>query len=141
MTLASSRYVIAVRRRLRTTLGKRFSRFALVAVAAVASTQITATLLLGVAHVSAGLSGALAAMVGAAVSYVLSRWAWERKGRPDLLRETLPFWAVSVVVWIVLGLTAHFASLWATSMGLDHWERVAFVDGAIFLATSPDHPQ
>jgi hypothetical protein len=37
---------------------------------------------------------------------VLSRWAWERKGRPDLLRETLPFWiAFGVATLISYGFT------------------------------------
>lgn len=123
-----------VQRKLRTTVGKRFGRFVLVAAGALLASQISLTLLLGVAHVSSGASGIAAAIVGAGVSYVLSRWAWERKGRPHLLRETLPFWLVSVGAWIVLGATTHFSSLWAHSMGLGHWERVAFVDGAYFVA-------
>jgi hypothetical protein len=28
---------------------------------------------------------------GAVVSYALTRWTWNRTGRPDMLRETLPF--------------------------------------------------
>lgn len=93
-----------IRRRLEGDTGQRFARFVLVAVAAVIATQIALVLFLGPAHMSAGISGVLAAMVGAAVSYVLSRWAWERKGRPHLLKETLPFWIVSVAAWILLGL-------------------------------------
>ena len=72
-------------------------------------------LLLGVFHVSAGLSGVLGAITGAAVSYVLSRWAWERKGRPHLFKETLPFWLISLGAWFVLGATSHYASVWAVS--------------------------
>ncbi len=125
-----------VQRKLRTAVGKRFSRFVLVAAASVVASQVALTLLLGAAHVSSGTSGVLAAMVGAAVSYVLSRWAWERKGKPNLLKETLPFWAVSVGAWLVLGLATHFASLWANSMGMAYGstKHVAFVDGAYFLA-------
>ena len=73
-------------------------------------------------------------MVGATVSYILSRWAWERKGRPHVLKETLPFWAVSVGAWIVLGLASHYASVWAISAGLGHWQRVAVVNTAYLLA-------
>jgi putative flippase GtrA len=112
MASVSSRLVTAtvrrlpapVRRKLEGETGQRFLRFVLVAVAAVVSSQIALILLLDVAHRTAGISGALAGMVGAAVSYVLSRWAWERKGRPHLLKETLPFWIVAVAAWIVLGL-------------------------------------
>jgi putative flippase GtrA len=124
----------AVRRRLRSRTGKRFVRFVPVSVAAVVSSQITLALLVGVTGLSAGASGVIASMAGAAVSYVLSRWAWERKGRPHVLRETLPFWAVSVGAWIVLGMTSHFASIWAHSAGFEGWQRVAVVNGAYFLA-------
>ena len=134
MTAVSPKIVAAVQSRLRTTVGKRFSRFVLVAIASLASSLLTLSLLIGVFHVSAGLAGVLGAIVGAAVSYVLSRWAWERKGRPHLLKETLPFWLVSLGAWAVLGLTSHYASVWALSEGKTHWERVLIVDGAYLLA-------
>jgi putative flippase GtrA len=134
MTSVSPKIVAVVQRRLRTTVGKRFSRFVLVAVVSLASSLVTLSLLLGVFHMTAGLAGVLGAIVGAAVSYVLSRWAWERKGRPHLLKETLPFWLVSLGAWVVLGLTSHYASVWAVSEGHTHWERVLIVDGAYLLA-------
>jgi putative flippase GtrA len=134
MTLGSSRIVTSARRLYQTSVGKRFSRFVLVAAAALAASQLTLILLIGVVGMSPGISGGVAAVAGALVSYVLSRWAWERKGRPHLLKETLPFWAVSVGAWIVLGAASHFASVWANSMDLGHWERVAFVAAAYFVA-------
>jgi putative flippase GtrA len=134
MTSVSPKIVAVVQRGLRTSVGKRFSRFVLVAVVSLASSLLTLSLLIGVFHMSAGLAGVVGAIVGAAVSYVLSRWAWERKGRPHLLKETLPFWLVSMGAWAVLGLTSHYASLWALSMGHTHWDRVLIVDGAYLLA-------
>jgi putative flippase GtrA len=98
-----------------------------------AASQITLAVLVGVTQHSAGVSAVIASMVGAAVSYVLSRWAWERKGKPHLLKETLPFWLVSVSAWIVLGLASHYASVWAVSMDLGHWQRVAVVNAAYLL--------
>ena len=77
------------------------------------TSQVVLGLLTGPVNLSAGASGVIASMTAALVSYLLSRWAWERKGRPDLLRETVPFWLVSVAVWAILGLTSHFASVWA----------------------------
>jgi putative flippase GtrA len=125
---------ISLRRKLRTNTGKRFMRFVPVSLAAVAASQITLAVLIGVTRLSAGTSGVLASIAGAAVSYILSRWAWERKGRPHVLKETLPFWAVAIGAWIVLGLTSHYASVWATSNGLSHWERVAVVNVAYLAA-------
>jgi putative flippase GtrA len=120
-------------RKLRTEAGLRFMRFVLVAIAAVVTSQIALVIFTGPLKWTGFLSGFVASMIAAAVSYILSRWAWERKGKPDWLRETLPFWGVSVAVWIVLGLTTHFASVWANSMDLHHLKRHLVINGAYFV--------
>jgi putative flippase GtrA len=131
---ASQRFLPAlIARWLETEAGRRFGRFILVALAAVITSQVVLGLLTGPVNLDAGLSGVIAAMVAALVSYLLSRWAWERKGKPDLLRETLPFWAVSLAVWAILGLTSHFASEWAYSMGYTHLMKHVVVQGAYLL--------
>jgi putative flippase GtrA len=123
-----------LRRKLRSEPGKRFMRFVPVSLAALASSQIALAVLVGLVGMSAGTAAFLASILGAGVSYVLSRWAWERKGRPDLLRETLPFWVVSVAAWTFLSFASHEASLWSRHMGHSHWEHVAVVNGAYFIA-------
>jgi putative flippase GtrA len=119
-----------IERKLRTEAGKRFLRFVPVALAAVITSQVVLAVLTGPVNLGGFTSGVLASITAAAVSYVLSRWAWERKGKPDLLRETLPFWAVSIAVWIILGLTTKYANEWAHSMGMHHLERHLVVNGA-----------
>jgi len=120
-------------RRLGDEGSRRFVRFVAAALAAVITSQIVLGLLTGPINLSAGASGVIAAMVAALVSYLMSRWAWERKGKPDLLRETLPFWVVSLAVWAILGGTSHFASVWAHSMGYTHLKKHIVVQGAYFL--------
>src|SRR5215469_1567890 len=123
-----------VARRLGAEGARRFVRFVAAALAAVITSQIVLGLLTGPVDLnSAGAAGVIAAVVAALVSYLLSRWAWERKGKPDLLRETLPFWAVSLAVWVVLGMTSHFASVWAHSMGYTHLKKHVIVQGAYLL--------
>jgi putative flippase GtrA len=122
-----------VRRRLQTEAGKRFMRFVPVAIAALLSSQITLAVLVWM-DVTAGKAALCASIVGALVSYLLSRWAWERKGRPDLLRETVPFWAVSLAVWGVLSLTSHYAGAFAKHEHLHHLARVGVVNGAYLAA-------
>jgi len=134
MTLGSTRIGAAVERRLKTPVGKRFSRFILVAAGAVIASQVTLAVCLGPIGWTAGRSALTAWLAGAAVSYVLSRWAWERKGRPDLLKETLPFWIVAVGTAIVLTLTTKWANQRAIAMDMSHAERVLFVGAAYFLA-------
>jgi putative flippase GtrA len=123
-----------VRRKLQSDPGRQFLRFLPVSLAALASSQLALLVFLGVMGLTAGTAGFIASMVGAAVSYVLSRWAWGRKGRPDLLRETLPFWIVSAAAWTFLSFASHEASLWSRSMGHSHWQRVAVVAVVYFLA-------
>ena len=118
---------------LRTDAGNRFLRFLPAAAAAVITSQAVLAILTGPVNLGGFTSGVLASMTAAAVSYLLSRWAWERKGRPDLLREALPFWVISITVWVILGLTAKLANSWAVSDGLHHLERHLVVNGAYLI--------
>jgi putative flippase GtrA len=123
-----------VRRKLQSGPGRQFLRFVPVSLAALASSQVALILMVGVIGVTAGTAGFVASVIGACVSYVLSRWAWGRKGRPDLLRETLPFWLVSAAAWTFLSFSSHEASVWSRSMDHSHWERVAVVAVVYFMA-------
>ena len=134
MALASSRIGAALIRKARSNVGVRFTRFTLVAVASVVASQVALSIFIGPAHMTAGISGGLAAIIGAAVSYVLSRWAWERKGKPQLLKETLPFWLVSIVAWIILGLAAKLGVALAEAMEVDGLKRVLVTDTTYFAA-------
>src|SRR6516165_6116948 len=134
MTLGSTRIGAAVERRLHTPVGKRFSRFILVATGAVIASQVTLAVCLGPIGWGAGRSALTAWLVGAVVSYVLSRWAWERKGKPNLLKETLPFCIVAVGTAVVLTGTSKWANQRALAMGLPDHERLLFVGAAYFLA-------
>src|SRR5580698_3852325 len=124
-----------LQRRLRSTVVKRFIRFAPAAFCAVAATQITYIICLGPANLTAGVAGFAGWFAGAAVSYVISRWAWERKGRPHLLKETLPFWLISLGVGVVLTLTSKFAHAEARHLGLHRVEEVIFAQG-LYLAAN-----
>ena len=134
MALASSRIGSALIRKARSNVGVRFTRFTLVAVASVVASQVALSIFIGPANMTAGISGGLAAIIGAAVSYVLSRWAWERKGKPQLLKETLPFWLVSVVAWIILGLAAKLGVALAEAMEVDGLKRVLVTDTTYLAA-------
>jgi putative flippase GtrA len=123
-----------LRRRLRTGGGRRLVRFAPAALAALVATQVT-YFICQIAHVSAGIAGAAGWVAGALVSYVLSRWAWERKGRPHLIKETLPFWLISLGVLVVLTATSKFAHAEARNLGLHRVEEVLFAQG-LYLAAN-----
>ncbi len=125
-----------LREKVRSNVVKRFVRFAPAAVCAVAATQITYIICIGPANLTAGISGALGWFAGAAVSYVISRWAWERKGRPNVLRETIPFAIVSICAGVILTLASKFGSSVAASMGLHHGVGKVLVADAFYFAAN-----
>lgn len=123
----------ALASRLQTRFGTQFARFALVAIVSLAASEIT----LGIAYtagVPSGRAGLMGWLAGAATSYVLSRWAWQRKGRPHLLKETLPFWAISLGTASVLTTTTHYAGVYAKSHDMLGFTGLAVVGTAYLVA-------
>ncbi len=134
MALAQNRFVAAVWGRLRTKVGVRFTRFAGVALASLATSEILLSICNGVLHMTATPAALISTFGGAAVSYVLSRWAWERKGRPDVLRETVPFWVISGLVWVILWLATKLGYHMAQWLGLHGFKHVLLVDLVYLVA-------
>lgn len=128
MAMTSNRLGEKLSRKARSTLGLRFGRFAVAAISAFVTTEVVLTICAGPLHLSATWASLIAWFSGALVSYVLSRWAWKRKGRPSLLKETLPFWIVSAMVVAILWVATKFAYHAATWLNLTGVERVLFVD-------------
>ena len=134
MAPAQNRLIAPVWAKLRTKVGVRFTRFALVAVAALATSEILLSICNGVFHMTATPAALISTFSGAAVSYVLSRWAWERKGKPDVLRETVPFWVISGMVWVILWLATKLGYHMASWLGLHGAKHVLLVDLVYLVA-------
>ena len=124
-----------LRRRLGPDGGKRLLRFAPAALLALAATQVTYFFCASVLNSTGRIAGAAGWLAGAIVSYAVSRWAWERRGKPNLLKETLPFVAISLVVGAVLTEASHFAYREATVLSLHGAERAVFLQG-LYLAAN-----
>jgi putative flippase GtrA len=120
--------------RLRGKVGVRFVRFVGVAVTSLATSEVTLALCDAAFHLGAIPAAVLSWFTGAVVSYLLSRWAWDRKGKPDLLRETLPFWIISVVVVVILTLSTKLGYAIATDHHLHGISHAAVVGGIYFIA-------
>ncbi len=125
-----------LRHRLESPGGRRLLRFAPAAVLALAATQTTYFICVSVVHSTGRVSGFAGWLAGAVVSYAVSRWAWERRGRPHLFRETLPFVAVSLGVGAVLTEVSHFAYQAGQAMGLHGIEFGLFVQGLYIAANA-----
>ena len=128
MALVTNRLGDTLTQKARSKLGIRFGRFTVAAIAAFATTEVVLTICAGPLDLTATWASIIAWFSGALVSYVLSRWAWKRKGRPSLLKETLPFWIVSAMVVVILLLATKFAYHSAGWMNLTGVERVLYVD-------------
>jgi putative flippase GtrA len=134
MALATKGLGDALAQKARSKLGIRFGRFTVAAVAAFATTEVVLTICAGPLGLTATWASLISWFSGALVSYVLSRWAWKRKGRPNLLKETLPFWIVSAMVVAILTVATKFAYHAAGWMDLTGAERVLFVDAVYGVA-------
>lgn len=135
MTLAQNRLVANVWTKLRSKVGVRFTRFVGVAVASLGASMLALSLCDGVFHLTSTVSAIISWFCGAVVSYVLSRWAWERKGKPDVLRETIPFWVISAVVVVILSLATKLGYKMALVMHVHSgFKHVLIVEGAYFVA-------
>jgi putative flippase GtrA len=129
MALVTNRLGETITRKARTTLGIRFGRFAIAAISAFATSEIVYV----ICAVPLKLSSTVATLVGwfsgVVVSYVLSRWAWERKGRPNVLKETVPFGIVSAIVIVVLELADKYLGYHPAT-----WWHLHGTERALYLA-------
>src|ERR1700733_3451469 len=134
MALVTNRLGDTLAQKARSKLGIRLGRFPVAAIAAFTTTEVVLTICAGPLDLTATWASIVAWFSGALVSYVLSRWAWKRKGRPSLLKETLPFWVVSAMVVAIVVVATTFAYHAASWLDLTGVERVLFVDLVYGLA-------
>jgi putative flippase GtrA len=129
MAITSSRLGETLTRKVRSTLGIRFGRFAVAAISAFATSEIVYVVCAGPLALSSTEATLIGWFSGVVVSYVLSRWAWERKGRPNLLRETVPFCVVSAIVIVVLELADKYLGYHPAA-----WWHLHGAERALYLA-------
>ncbi len=129
MALVSNRLGDTLAQKARSKLGIRFGRFAVAAISAFATSEITYTICAGPLALSATEATLVGWFSGVVVSYLLSRWAWERKGRPNLLRETLPFCVVSAIVIVILELADKYLGYHPAA-----WWHLHGAERALYLA-------
>jgi putative flippase GtrA len=139
MALVTNRLSETITRKARTTLGIRFGRFAIAAIAAFGTSEIIYTICAGPLNLSSTVATLVGWFSGVVVSYLLSRWAWERKGRPNVLKETVPFCIVSAIVIVVLELAdkylGYHPAAWMHLYGTERALYLAAVYGAANLFT------
>jgi putative flippase GtrA len=134
MALVSNPHRGTLTGKARGKLGVRFGRFAVAAITAFATTEVVLTICAGPLELTATWASLISWFSGALVSYVLSRWAWKRKGRPNVLRETVPFWIVSAMVVAILTVATKFGYHSSSWLHLSGAERLLYVDAVYGVA-------
>jgi hypothetical protein len=134
MAHAYNEPLAALERTLRGALRVQFARFAGAALAALTATEVALTIGNGVFHLTSTPAALVSWFAGAVVSYALSRWAWRRTGRPDVLRETIPFWAISAAVIVILAIANKLGYRSAAWLHLTGAQHVLWVDFIWLLA-------
>ena len=135
MALAESRPGVGLRSWLRGRVNARFIRFMGVSAVALTTSLVVLGVCDGVLHLTSVPAALLSQVGGAIVSYVLSRWAWERRGKPDVLRETIPFWIVFGVATVISTLATKLGYRMAAWSHLHGFERVLIVE-VVYLAAN-----
>jgi hypothetical protein len=106
----------------------RLARVSAAALAALAATEVALTIGHGAVHLAPVPATLLSWFPGAVISYVLSRWVRNRAGRPDLPNETIPFWAISVLLLMLLTLATEAGCRSAVVLHFTGVTNVLWVD-------------
>jgi putative flippase GtrA len=110
---------------------RRFSKYAVGSVVAFGASNVAFLLLYGLGLTSPQVASVLAFAAGIPVNYVLNRrWAWQRRGRPGLRDELLPYAAVVATSVIGSAVGTWAADRWVQSAGLPRAVEVGVVDAA-----------
>lgn len=121
---------------------RRFSRYAVGSVVAFGASNLAFLLLYGLGWTSPQVASVLAFAAGIPVNYVLNRrWAWQRRGRPALRAELLPYSGVVALSVVSSAVGTWAVDRWLQSVDLPRAVEVVLVDatfiainGALFLA-------
>jgi putative flippase GtrA len=115
---------------------RRFSKYAVGSVVAFGASNVAFLVLYGLGLTSPQVASVLAFAAGIPVNYVLNRrWAWERRGRPGVRDELLPYAAVVATSVIGSAVGTWAADRWVQSADLPRALEVGFVDAA-FVAVN-----
>lgn len=122
---------------LRSTLAARagtFARYGAGSLVALGCSELVLIGSYGYLHAGARTAAILAWLAGAVPNYILNRrWAWRRSGRAALLRETLPYWGITLGTAAVAVLATGIADDWIRRRVGERGEESVLL-AAVYLA-------
>ncbi len=111
----------------RAQLDRKAIRYSLVSAVAVVVSQLVLLVCNGVLDWAPVPSNVTAVAIGSIPSYALNRaWVWGKRGRNDVWREVVPFWAFAFLGLAFSTLLVYFAAQWS--------DAVLIVNGANLAA-------
>jgi putative flippase GtrA len=110
---------------------RRLLRYAGVSTVATITTLTVLAVLVATELLTPGWANIVATAAGTVPSFELNRrWVWRKAGRRSLLRETVPFVALSFVGLVLSSLVVKAATSWAVNVGLSTAARAMTADTA-----------
>ena len=107
------------------------ARYAGGSVIATVCSEVTFVVLYGLLDVATTWASVLAWLAGAVPNYWLNRnWAWQRRGRPSLRREVLPYVVIIVATLLLATVLTRLADAWLRDAGVARTLRVVLVAAA-----------
>lgn len=135
---------------LRAQFDRKPVRYSMVSVVAVAVSQVVLVLCNGVLDWAPVPSNLTAVAIGSIPSYALNRaWVWGKRGRNDVWREVVPFWAFAFVGLAFSTLLVWLAAQWSdatlvvsaanlTAFGILWIAKYFFLDALLFSPSADD---
>ena len=137
MTTSTATTSPASERFTRSAAGTRwgtFLRYAAGSAVAAGCSEIVLVGSYGLLGLGPQAASALAWLAGAVPNYILNRrWAWRRRGGAAFLRETLPYWAITLGTAVLAVAATSLADGWVRRLVADRAERSLLL-GAVYLA-------
>ena len=113
----------------------RAVRYSLASVVSIVVSQTVLIVAFGLGHLPARTSNVLACVVATGPSYYLTRtWAWGRRGRSNVWREVVPFWALAFLGLAFSTWATDAASGFARDSHASHFAATAIVATAALAA-------
>lgn len=111
--------------------GRKWLRYALVSGLSVVISQAVIAVVFGMMHASAQFANLWAVILSTIPAYYLTRaWAWQKRGRSQVMREVVPFWAMTFAGLVLSTWSTGFAERRAHAIALTRAETTMVVMGA-----------
>jgi len=107
--------------------GKKLVRFVLVSIVSAIISFLLLAIIYGGLHLWSEVPSTLVATVLASIPnyYLNRRWVWGKSGRSRVMREWIPFWAITILGLVLALAAAALAHNFSNAHDLDHVARTA----------------